>query len=314
MRRVDYTGQKFGHLTVLEMLYGYGKHGEAYCRCVCECGNEVIKGSYDIRHSRYPAHCGCKTEEYKWDQSRKSRVDLVGKRFGRLVVTEMIYKDGEHTKVRCKCDCGNEIVRIATYLTSGETQSCGCYHKQRTSETNVKDFTGVISNYGIELLSQDHKNNRGVWLWKCKCHCGNTFTALPANIISGHIISCGCVNKSSGELLISNILDKNNIKYKTEYKFSNCKDIRLLPFDFYVPEYRVAIEYQGKQHYTPIEWFGGESYYKKQVYHDNIKREYCSSNNIDLIEIPYTMTDNEIEKLIQTLFIRRDCNGLCSNI
>ena len=314
MRRVDYTGQKFGHLTVLEMLYGYGKHGEAYCRCVCECGNEVIKGSYDIRHSRYPAHCGCKTEEYKLDQSRKSRVDLVGKRFGRLVVTEMIYKDGEHTKVRCKCDCGNEIVRIATYLTSGETQSCGCYHKQRMSETNVKDFTGVISSYGVKLLSKDHKDKRGVWYWKCECFCGNTFVALPAKILNGHTTSCGCAKHSSRERLISSLLNKYNIEYKTEYRFSSCKDITYLPYDFFLPDYNTVIEYQGEQHYRPISVFGGDKGFEKCIKHDSMKREYCKENDINLVEIPYSLNDIEIEQLIQTLFIRRDCNGLCSNI
>lgn len=314
MKRIDYTGQKFGHLTIIEMLHGYGKHGEAYCRCICECGNEVIKSSYGIRNSRYPAHCGCMTQFYKLDQSHKSRVDLVGKKFGRLTVVEMIYKDNDYTKVRCKCDCGNEIIRIATYLTSGETQSCGCYQKQRTSESNVKDFTGIVSSHGIEMLSQDCKNDRGVWLWKCKCHCGNIFTALPANIIGGHIASCGCISKSSGEILISNILDRNKIKYETEYKFYDCKDIRSLPFDFYLPSYKTVIEYQGRQHYASIEWFGGEEQYKKQVHHDNIKREYCKINNINLIEIPYTMPNDKIEQLIQTLFIRRDCNGLCGNI
>lgn len=314
MNRVDYTGQRFGHLTVLEMLYGYGKHGEAYCRCECECGNEVIKASYSIRHSRYPANCGCMKEIYKRDQSRKLRIDLTGKRFGRLIITEMIYKDGEHTKVKCKCDCGNEIIRIATYLTSGETQSCGCYHRERTAESNCKDYKGVVSDYGVELLCKDYQTDRGVWMWKCKCYCGNIFTALPAKILNGHTTSCGCMKRSGHERLISTILEQNKIDFIPEYKFEECKDKRPLPFDFYIPTYNTVIEYQGAQHYYPRDYFGGEESFKEQIKRDNIKRKFCKDKNISLIEIPYTLSDEEIKQLIQTLFIRRDCNGLYSNI
>lgn len=91
----------------------------------------VKKSAYDLRHSRTPPHCGCMTKYYKTIQSRRGRKDLTGQRFGRLVVLEMKYKDGEKTEVVCKCDCGNIIKRIATYLTSGDTTSCGCAKKKR---------------------------------------------------------------------------------------------------------------------------------------------------------------------------------------
>ena len=300
----DFTGQKIGHLTVEEMLYGYGKHGETYCRCKCECGNEVIKSSYDIRHSANPAHCGCMTKHYKTIQNRNSRKDLTGQRFGRLVVNEMIYLDGEHTRVRCTCDCGNQIERIATYLTCGDTTSCGCLQKERASEANGKDFSGVKSQYGVELIERDHKSDRGVWMWKCRCPlCGSVFVALPAKILNGHITSCGCARTSSRERLIRSVLEKENIVYDPEHIFDGLKSAsgKPLRFDFYLPEYSLCIEYQGEQHYGPVEIYGGEEEYRHRIEHDEMKRKYCKENHITLLEIPYTLSDAEIEEEIMSI-------------
>ena len=62
--------------------------------------------------------------------------------------------------------------------------------------------------------------------------------------------------------------------------FEDCIDKRPLPFDFYLPEYNICIEYQGQQHYYPVEIFGGKNAFESQVLRDNIKREYCQKNNI----------------------------------
>ena len=79
-------------------------------------------------------------------------------------------------------------------------------------------------------------------------------------------------------------------------------------FDIYCPDYNLAIEYQGKQHYEPVDFAGkGDEWAKYQFkvgqQRDNIKRQYCQQNNIKLIEIPYWDYDNidNIVKQIITL-------------
>ncbi len=69
-------------------------------------------------------------------------------------------------------------------------------------------------------------------------------------------MSCGCQNISHGEFYIKTILEENNIKFEPQYKFDNCKNKFKLPFDFYLPDYNMCIEYDGLQHYRPIERFG----------------------------------------------------------
>ena len=104
-----------------------------------------------------------------------------------------------------------------------------------------------------------------------------------------HLIGQGCrqCKSSSGERLIESYLIKHNLRYKSEKKFKNCKDKKELPFDFYLPEQNLCIEYDGIQHFKPIEFFGGQNTFDKRKKHDQIKNNFCDNNNISLIRINY---------------------------
>lgn len=289
------------------MLYGYGKHGETYCRCKCECGNECVKESYGITHSRNPAHCGCMSKYYSEKQGERYRKDLSGERFGALTVLRMEYEAGSMSRVVCRCDCGSIISKPITYLTSGNTTSCGCVQKQRASESSTKDFTGIVSNWGVEFICRDHMDNKHKWFWKCKCgQCGSEFIALPAKILNGHTTSCGCSRRSSGEKMVENILKDMDLTYITEYPIDCGKKKKHLRLDFFLPEYNIGIEYDGKQHFEPIDYFGGEESFYDTVDRDRIKRKYCQDNNIRLLELPYTLTYDEIkENITNTIYPER---------
>ena len=75
----------------------------------------------------------------------------------------------------------------------------------------------------------------------------------------------------------------------------------MLSYDFYLQQYNLLIEFQGKQHEQPIEYFGGEKTFKKQQEHDKRKREYAKQNNINLLEIWYYDFDNITEILNKEL-------------
>lgn len=66
--------------------------------------------------------------------------DLTGQRFGRLTVLAPDGKDPQgRYKWRCRCDCGNEKTTTGTYLTRGETRSCGCLHTEVVSAHNKSE-------------------------------------------------------------------------------------------------------------------------------------------------------------------------------
>jgi hypothetical protein len=106
---------------------------------------------------------------------------------------------------------------------------------------------------------------------------------------------------SYGELLISNILDAKNIKYIYNKSLKDCISSSKLRFDFYLPDYNICIEYDGKQHFFPMDYFGGEYEFEKIKIRDNIKNEWCSINDINLCRVNYTQSEYDIKKIIEKI-------------
>lgn len=296
------TGKKYGRLTVIEMLYGYktkkNNKPRTYVKCRCDCGNIVIRNAFDMRKPGIHS-CGCAKKEVI--QSWKS-TDITGQKFGRLTVLKVLWENTP-IKVLCECDCGTIKIYNKNDVISGHTKSCGCYMRDRTSETNTKDFTNYIAPNGVKFLKQYKKNDKNQWLWECVCpFCGSTFVALPAKILNQHVNSCGCLNTSWGEKYVEKILKKINCNYKKQYTFKDLVSNKnyKLRFDFAIFDkennLKCLIEYDGQQHYYPVECYGGQKGYQETIERDNLKNNYCKDNNINLIRIPYWLRAEEIEK------------------
>lgn len=106
---------------------------------------------------------------------------------------------------------------------------------------------------------------------------------------------------SKGEQYVKQYLDRNYVKYHFEKKFKNLRGIgnSFLSFDFEIPKNNILIEYQGRQHYEPVKWFGGNEKFKRQRENDNSKRKFAQAHGYHLIEIPYTCnTYKKVEKLL----------------
>lgn len=85
-------------------------------------------------------------------------IDLVGKRFGRLIVICRVENTKwNHSQWSCLCDCGNTKIIIGDSLRNDLTTSCGCYNKQRISETSKERFPDPISNKPEYILWQQAK-------------------------------------------------------------------------------------------------------------------------------------------------------------
>jgi hypothetical protein len=151
----------------------------------------------------------------------------------------------------------------------------------------AKDVFGDLYDYDIDRF-EDFDTITEVY---CKQH-QRWFEVFPKEHIGGK--RCPFDNESKGETMVRVYLEKNNISFKQYYKLKGCfSEINgrciLLTFDFYLPEQNTVIEYDGEQHYRPVERFGGEPTYQRQVILDNIKNVFCSKSNIKMIRIPYTV-------------------------
>ena len=205
------------------------------------------------------------------------------------------YIDGE-TDILHKClDCGYEWVVKPIYLLHATTNCCpNCgEHVRKSHDQFVKLLQ--IKNPNIEILGTFTNADNAI---ECKCKIHNyIWRASGYRLLGGS--SCPKCIQSQGEKKIEDWLKSHNIDYRIEEKFPECKDIKPLPFDFYLPTKNRCIEYDGIQHFEPVNYFGGQKNFEYTQRHDRIKNEYCEKNNIPLLRIPYNAdVEKELEQFL----------------
>lgn len=222
----------------------------------------------------------------------------IGNIYGYLTVIERAENDKEgRARWLCECKCGNRVIVRGKALRNGNTKSCGCYQKERATQSNMNRAGSLVGKkFGkLTVLYENgfitHTSGKRSRVYCCQCECGNILTAAQHQYLAyGDLISCGCI-RSKGELQIEQLLKENNIQYVKEYSFNDLIDVLPLRFDFALfrnDRLIGLIEYQGEQHYNPSNGFYNETI----IEHDKMKKEYCQKNNIPLIEIKYKRNYN----------------------
>lgn len=294
---INEVGNKYGKLTVLERApRPEGRPAGAYWLCQCECGNQKVIRGADLRTGNVNS-CGCL-------YGKHSIIDETGKKYGKLtVISQTENREFGSVKWLCKCDCGNYCEVAGDSLRQGQTQSCGCLIKERSRKANLKNIAGQKFGKLIVLeIDEQTSAEKGRVFWKCQCDCGKITSIYNSNLINGITKSCGCIRSSYGEEQIEKILIENNINYCKEYTFSDLHTNNVpLRFDFAIfnKQHQLIqlIEYDGKQHYIPVEKFGGEKVFNHMKLNDERKNKYCKEHNIKLVRIPYTNLDIKLKDL-----------------
>lgn len=94
-------------------------------------------------------------------------IDLTGQKFGRLEVMERAENDNKNrAKWRCLCECGVTKILPSAYLRSGDTQSCGCYNKDKLKETNTKHGGHGSPEYKSWRNMIDRCTNKKIWQYE----------------------------------------------------------------------------------------------------------------------------------------------------
>ena len=87
------------------------------------------------------------------------------------------------------------------------------------------------------------------------------------------------------EEMVSELLIKENISFSYQKTFDWLKYEKNLFIDFYLPDYNIAIECQGEQHFKPVDYFGGDDGFEKTKQRDKIKKQLCEEHNIEVVYI-----------------------------
>ena len=182
------------------------------------------------------------------------------------------------TKLLHRCKICNNTFKTSPKVLKNSIYGCPfCAGTKVDQKDYINKLPSDIKLTGIYINSYTKTEHQCLvcnFLWETK----------PYYIINRN---CGCPNCSSskGERMIKNFLDTINITYLREYivKINNI-DYR---FDFFIPEINTIIEFDGIQHFEPIDFFGGDDAFLKNKINDVIKTNWCLENNIKLVRIPY---------------------------
>lgn len=299
--KIDLVGEKFGLLSVVERLPNY-KNDKTFYKCVCDCGEKRIVYGYYLKSGKVICCKSC-TKIIKPNTKRK---DYTGTKFGKLTIQKMIYNCSHKTKAECKCDCGNTKIIDMSNIINGHIKSCGCYEESsRYERKHFIDITGQKFGMLTAINPTDNNKSNGAKIWNFRCDCGNITQSTYTTVKNGDKYSCGCVKRSRWEAYIGDLLRSYNIDFIQEKRFDDCRNLEqdcTLPFDFYIEELNVIIEYDGEHHFEPIPYWGGEEKFKVTQQNDEIKNAYCISHNIQLLRLNYKMSEDEIrEKIIKIL-------------
>lgn len=174
------------------------------------------------------------------------------------------------------------------HLSKKGCKSCGIESKKKNINNFINE-SNTIHNNKYDYLLVKYKNIKTKIKIICPIH--GIFEQIPDNHTKGH--GCPICKESKGEIKIRNILEDNNIKFDSQKMFDGCQNIKPLSFDFYLLDYNTCIEFDGRQHYKSIEFFGGEKRLLEQQKRDKIKTNFCKNNKINLIRIKYNENIND---------------------
>jgi hypothetical protein len=205
---------------------------------------------------------------------------------------------GKRSNIEIICPKHGRFSQIAHDHING-SGCCKCKNLTRysTSEWTEKAKEVHGNKYDYSLVNYINRRTKVTII--CSSH--GEFGQDPTM----HLIGNGCpiCNESKGELEIKKYLNTYNINYESQKRFNDCRNKLPLPFDFYLPDYNICIEFDGVQHFYPYS-FGLDKTdqiklenLKEQKEKDMIKTQYCLNNNIKLIRIPYWKINN-IEKAL----------------
>lgn len=279
-----------GKLNLERIINQFKKiHSDKYDYSLVEYKNELTKvkiickehGEFKLTPNKHKQGGMCQKCSNKPRYNNEKIISEFIKTHGNIYDYSLINYINKITKVKIICHKHGIFEQLPHSHRSG--QGCAkCSNKNLTNEERINNFKLVHGNrYNYSLVN--YVNNTTPIKIICKNH------GIFEQTSSVHLLENGCqkCSESKGEKKVREFLENNNIEYNPQHRFKNCKYKYPLPFDFYLPELNILIEFHGIQHYKVIKAWGGESRFNHRKFLDKIKMEYCDKNNIQLLIIKY---------------------------
>ena len=140
-------------------------------------------------------------------------IDITGQRFGMLTAIKPLSKR-QHKEIVwfCICDCGKNKKVMSSNLRTGNTKSCGCFHRKRCGQMGKETLHNLAGRKFGKLLvlkiAKKRSSNGGV-RWVCRCDCGGQKTVAAGCLKKGNVKSCGCWSRDK----LKNSIDLTGRKF-----------------------------------------------------------------------------------------------------
>lgn len=199
-----------------------------------------------------------------------------------------------HIKGTIICPEHGEFEQNANNHLNGK----GCpYCYQETKILTTEEFIEKAHKVHGNLYNYSKVNYKGTHIpVTIICPKHGEFEQTPNSHLRGR--GCPKCNNSKGELIVKEILEELNIQFQEQYKIKLPNKTLIVDFIIRNNDILYIIEYNGMQHYIPVEHFGGEIRFQEQQNRDELLRNYCKENNIRLLEISYKENENNIKNLL----------------
>ena len=187
------------------------------------------------------------------------------------------------------------------YYTNGCPKCSARYVDTDSFVAKAKQIHGTLYDYSLVKYINNYTPVQII----CPTH--GVFEQLPNSHICSRHGCPKCQPESVGVCVIRDYLEQQDLSYTQEYTFEGCRDKKPLPFDFKVNIEGVVylIEFDGRQHYQPVNSWDGISGLRYTQLHDTMKTLYCQNNDIPLLRIPY-WRQHEIPKLLNNFLPKLD--------
>ena len=245
---------------------------------ICKnCGQSFTQTPNNHLNGKGCPHCSHKSTPKTTEEFINELITIYGNKYD---YSKIVYKN-RNTKVCIICPKHGEFWRTPSSLLKNMI----CPHCFK--DDNIKLHSKTHKQFLIEAKNihgdkyeylSTYINAKTHMLIKCK-KCNHIFKQTPHKHINAkHGCPICCMSKAECE--IENLLNENNIIYEHQKKFDWLGRQSL---DFYLPQYNIAIECQGKQHFEACDFFGGEIEFRKLQNRDIVKKHLCDENNVRLL-------------------------------
>lgn len=256
-----------------------------------------IHGKQQIAYINMQQGQGCKYCGYQKMKDKQKLPwqyikEYIQSQNGNILLNAQEYKNQITNNLRIICgECGKEYTTSFAYYKDSlrVCKQCAFKIRKNAKKYSPDDVLQICNQLGVEILNPyEYINNREKnMMIKCSS-CGKAYLTSLQAITTGYTRCSHCHIKSKGEEKIQSFLNNNNISFIKQQRFDDCRNINPLPFDFYLVDYNILIQYDGEQHYWPV---FGEQQFKQTQTNDKIKDEYCRQKQIQLIRIPFYQID-----------------------